>query len=379
MSTTTLIFLSPHDPTNVLNWSGTLTSLYQALENETGAESLRKIDGGWLDSAAQQVNRILYHLGLRFDCRYSTAFAMCAGLYTSARLLFVPDGLIIAVAASNYVPYLFTRRRIIYISDATFRAAAKLYPTLKALPTWLHRQFDNNEARTLHKAEAIILPSKWAAESAELDYGVERARIFEIPFGANIPNHLIDKYYQQKSIERGDVNLLFVSADWKRKDGDKAVDICRTLLRQGVAARLAIVGDAPEHVRKLDFVDAKGFLKKTNEAQLAELCRAYREAHFLVLPTRADASPIVFSECRAFGVPPITHDVGGTSSAISHGDTGLLLPLQATPEQFAEELLTYISDPALYGALSEKCRLWYLEKAQWRNWSHLIISLAAPR
>ena len=379
MSTNTLVFLSPHDPSNVLNWSGTLTSLYRALEAATGG-GLKKLDGGWLDKAAQQVNRVLWHLGFNFDCRYSTAFAVCAGLFTSARLLFAHDGAVVAVAASNYVPYLITKRRIVYVSDATFRAAADLYPNLKTLPAWLYKQYNNNEFRTLHKAVAVVVPSKWAADFAELDYGVDRKKIFEIPFGANIADHLIDMHYQQKSIQRGKLNLLFVSADWKRKDGPKALDICRALLKRGISTRLVIIGDAPENVRSLDFVEAKGFLKKTNEAQLGEICRAYSEAHFLLLPTRADASPIVFSELRAFGVPPITHDVGGTASAISHAETGLLLPLEATPDQFANELLPYVCDPALYGMMSKRCREWYVEKAQWRNWSDLILRLASnPR
>jgi hypothetical protein len=66
------------------------------------------------------------------------------------------------------------------------------------------------------------------------------------------------------------------------------------------------------------------------------MCDAFREAHFLVLPTLADATPIVFSEAQAFGLPPISYDVGGVGGAISHGRTGLLLPPGAPAELFAE-------------------------------------------
>ena len=167
-----------------------------------------------------------------------------------------------------------------------------------------------------------------------------------------------------------------MSADWDRKGGDKAVEIGSALLKRGVGTRLVIIGDAPKHVREIPFVEAKGFLRKTEPAQLAEICRAYSEAHFLVLPTSADASPIVFSECRAFGVPPITHSVGRTESAITHGQTGLLLPLEASADQFAEELLAYLHKPALYRELSHQCRDWYIHEAQWNNWSRLIVKLA---
>ena len=238
----------------------------------------------------------------------------------------------------------------------------------------LHSNLTSNEAKTLRRACAIIVPSRWASDSVKSDYGIAPERIFELPFGANIPPELIEKYYSPKSIVGTTLNLLFVSADWKRKGGDKAVEICRALINRGISARLIILGKAPESVGQLEFVDAKGFLRKSNSAELAEICRAYRDAHFLVLPTTADASPIVFSECRAFGVPPITHRVGGTSSAIDHGQTGLLLPLDAAADRFADELAHYARDFALYEKMSGECRKWYVEKAQWSNWVALILS-----
>jgi glycosyltransferase involved in cell wall biosynthesis len=376
MQNKTLIFLSAHDPTDVLNWSGTLYALHQALEKNEAGVKLRYVSGGWPDKLAQQINRALLFIGIKLDCRFSTVYSVCSGLYVSTRLLFMPNGPILAVAASNYAPYLITKRPLIYISDATFRAAARIYSDLKDLPNWLYRQFDRNEALTLQRAKATILPSKWASDSAKVDYGVPPERIFELPFGANISDHLIEEYYTPKTAARQPVNLLFVSADWERKGGDKAIEICRALMQRGIDARLVIIGSAPDYVAQIEFVEAKGFLNKSDPAQLRSICEAYRQAHFFVLPTNADASPIVFSECRAFGVPPVTHAVGGTSSAIDHGRTGLLLGLDASPEQFAEALAPYIQDSRLYATLSAKCRAWYLERAHWSNWSKLVIKLA---
>jgi glycosyltransferase involved in cell wall biosynthesis len=374
MKEKSLIFLSAHDPTNILNWSGTLYSLYQALKE--AHIKLYSVSGGRLDYLARQVNRVLHFVGLKFDCRYSVFYSLCAGIVVSAHLMLLPKGPILAVAASNYAPHLITRRRIIYITDGTFRANARIYSNLEELPGWLYRQFDDNESRTLHRAKAIVVPSKWAADSAKLDYGVAAERIIELPFGANIPSELINEYYSPKSIVGSQINLLFVSANWKRKGGDKAIEVCRALIERGINAQLIIIGEAPTEIEQLDFVEAKGFLKKSDQAQLACICRAYQEAHFLLLPTSADASPIVFSECRAFGVPPITHMVGGIPSAINHRKTGLLLPLDAPPDRFAAELIPYILEPRLYEELSRECRKWYVEKAQWSNWCELIIRLA---
>ena len=140
--------------------------------------------------------------------------------------------------------------------------------------------------------------------------------------------------------------------------------------------QLTIVGDSPKEVNRFRFGNAKGFLNKADNAQLGVICRAYQDAHFLLLPTSADASPIVFSECRAFGVPPVSHIIGGVASVIEHGHTGLLLPIDASPNEFAAELMPYIRDKSTYEKLSRECRIWYVEKAQWTNWNKLILKLA---
>ena len=134
----TLIFLSPHDPADVLNWSGTLHALYQALEKNPVGLKLYSVTGGGFAYLARQLNNLLWFIGFKFDWRYTTLHARCAGLYVGARLMLLPDGPIVAVSASNYMPYLITKRKIIYITDATFRAAAEIYPAWKALPKWLY-------------------------------------------------------------------------------------------------------------------------------------------------------------------------------------------------------------------------------------------------
>ena len=134
---------------------------------------------------------------------------------------------------------------------------------------------------------------------------------------------VINKFYKLKSINSdGDIRLIFVSTDWNLKNGDMVIDICQLLISAGIRLRLSMIGDAPGYARQLEFVDDKGFRRKSDPGQLVQLCEAYQNAHFLISPTKADAYGVVFSEAQAFGVPPISYDVGGTGSAILHGETG---------------------------------------------------------
>ncbi len=380
-----LIYVSPHDPENVLNWSGTLYFLYRSLQRNNPDLKIQSMNLGLTGRLAQIVAKVLWKFGVRGDLSSTTFFAVLKGFELTLRTMLIRDAVIVAVAASNDIAYLKTKKKIIYISDGTFDAVVKMYSRSaamisdfkKAFPNWIKRQCEQNQSRALAKARYSIFSSQWAVDSAALHYGVPRDRLFYLPFGPNISEELIEANSLPKSISpAGEVRFLFVSADWKRKNGDVVVEICRQLIKSGVRARLVTVGATAESAKRLDFVEDLGFLKKSKPEELARLCNAYGESHFMLLPSLVDYSPIVFTEAQAFGVPPVSTDVGGISSMIDHRENGLLLPTDAGPEKFVEAILPYVSDPPSYQRLSRQCRDWYLQRANWNNWSRLIVELA---
>ena len=245
-----------------------------------------------------------------------------------------------------------------------------LNPEFGAFPKWLRIQGDRNEAKSLSKARFVLYSSRWASSAARSYYNVPQNRIFELPFGPNIPDSTISQYFAPKSIDPlVTVKIMFASTDWKGKSGDKALDICRLLIDAGVSVRLITVGNIPDYVSRYNFVENEGFLDKSDPEQMAQLCKAYASAHFLLLPTSIDTFGIVFSEAQAFGVPSLTCDAGGIGSAVVHGKTGLLLPADAAAEAFAEAILRYVRNPKLYDEICRGCRKRYLEEANWGRWS----------
>ena len=380
-----LIYISPHDPQNVLNWSGTLYFLYRSLQRNNPDLEIQSINLGLTGRLARVVAKVLWKFGVRGDLSSTTLFAVLKGFEVTLRTMFISNAVIVAVAASNDIAYLKTKKKIIYISDGTFDAVVKMYSRSaalvsdfkKAFPKWIEQQCERNQSRALKKARYSIFSSQWAVDSAALHYGVPRDRLYYLPFGPNISEELIEANYVPKSISpAAEVRFLFVSADWKRKNGDVVVEICRQLIKAGVNARLVTIGATAENAKRLGFVEDLGFLKKSKPEELARLCRAYGESHFMLLPSLVDYSPIVFSEAQAFGVPPVSTDVGGISSMVHHRDNGLLLPSDAGPEKFVEAILPYVFDPESYQKLARHCRDWYSQHANWTHWSRLIIELA---
>ncbi len=159
-----LIVLSPYDPRDVHKWSGTIHSIYRALEDNPAGVKIGQINAAWITFCARVLNKIFRWVGFNIDCRFSMAFALAAGASLTIRLLFAQDAVIVAIAASNYLPYLKTQKSIIYISDATFRLMCGLHPDFKGLPNWLKKQGDRNEAITLEESRYVIYPSKWAVD-----------------------------------------------------------------------------------------------------------------------------------------------------------------------------------------------------------------------
>ena len=85
---------------------------------------------------------------------------------------------------------------------------------------------------------------------------------------------------------------------------------------------------------------------------------------------------IVFSEAQAFGCPSITYAVGGTSTAVLDRETGIVLPLTATAEDFARRVEQLVRDPASYETMSRNARRRYEQSANWDAWAETILRLA---
>src|SRR5579883_706856 len=188
-----IVLVSPSDPRNVDQWSGSTASLYQSLvlnSPRTGC-SPSFITANPIDLIARALNRLLAKCGLRIDLRFTKIYALGCGILLWLKLLFRKDVLLVGVAASNCLAYLRTRSPIVYVSDGTFSAMSQLYPGFRSLPTWVKRQGEHNERQALRRSRFVVYPSTWAMQSAEREYAVPATRIHVIPFGPNIPPPLI--------------------------------------------------------------------------------------------------------------------------------------------------------------------------------------------
>jgi glycosyltransferase involved in cell wall biosynthesis len=102
-------------------------------------------------------------------------------------------------------------------------------------------------------------------------------------------------------------------------------------------------------------------------------------SHFLILPTRADATPIVLCEAAAFGVPSLTTAVGGIPSVVSDGENGMLFPADAAPEAYCDAIEAMWSDPHAYRELALSSFAEYRRRLNWNTAAATVAGLIRER
>ena len=261
---------------------------------------------------------------------------------------------------------------IIYASDATFELVRDYYPFYSHLPRWNVRQGEAIEGCALERAALFTVPSRWAAASARDHYGVPPDKIRIISRGGNLDEVPPEHKATAPRLQRATCRLLFVAVEWERKGGDIAYDTLCALRERGVDASLIVVGCEPPASVNRSSVRVIRYLDKEVPSHRAALSQLFLSSHFLLLPTRAECTPRVFSEASAHGTPSIAADTGGVSGAIFNGENGFLLPPTADGCAYAALVAELLEQPERYEALVASSRRAYDQRLNWDAWARAV-------
>ena len=257
---------------------------------------------------------------------------------------------------SQPIAYLECAQPIVIWTDATFAGASRLYDEYRPenLCRESFRDAIENERAALTRAAALIYSSDWAAQTAIHEYAVSPDKISVIPFGPASDIGIANVEEARAIIDarpRDRCRLLFVGLDWVRKGGSTVLEVARRLNAGGLKTELSIIGSYPDLRETLPkFAQTLGYISRASIDGANKLNELFMRSHFLFLPTRADCTPLVFSEASAFAVPSLATNVGGISTVVRSGVTGQTFPLDADPDEYCG----YISNLfANYGSYRE--------------------------
>ncbi|MCB9014423.1 MAG: glycosyltransferase family 4 protein [Lentimicrobiaceae bacterium] len=363
-----IAYVTIYDASDVHNWSGTGLFLSKSLIRQ-GADLV------YIGSLKTQNN--LYHrlkgkiLKKLFGKNYlpdrQPGVAKNYARQIEARLAELKPDIVFSPGAAA-LGYVKTKIPMVIYTDATFRPMVGYYEKFSNLWISSYKNAEKLEQNAINNASLLFYSSDWAAQSAIELYHANPEKVKVITFGTNIENtndaDSVQKYISGRSTEK--CTLLFMGVDWIRKGGALSLKIAQRLHEQGFPVELHIVGIKNLPLETIpSFVNYHGFVSKATEEGRQKLDHLLKNSHFLILPTQADCTPMVFAESNSYGLPCITTETGGIPTLIKNDVNGKRFPLDAPVDEYADYIKTTFSNRSKYEQLAQSS---YREFATRLNW-----------
>ncbi|PMR59192.1 hypothetical protein C1A38_20680 [Verrucosispora sp. ts21] len=247
-------------------------------------------------------------------------------------------------------------------TDATYAQRVERAPHWQHLSGRTRGQVEPVEGESLRQMAAVVMSSTVAYEDAATRYRVDPSRLHRIGFGANLTATAAGPRSRIGDPPR----LLTVGVKWERKGVDRSVLIADELHRRGIPVQLDVVGvQPPDDSWRRDHVTYHGFLHQDREADRNRLQRLYADADLFLLPTRNEPFGIVFAEAAAYALPSLGSAVDGVPDVVQHDRSGILLPVDATAQQYADEIAALLATPDRYADLSLGALTHYRSSLTW--------------
>jgi glycosyltransferase involved in cell wall biosynthesis len=361
--------LTTRDAEDPSVWSGTPYFAARTLARHFGDLVYLGPMPGWPRLAMEAVGRVNdIFFPKRMLSAHSEGLSRLYGRLAALRLgrLDPPPDFIFMPAGSVLLARLQTDLPVVYSSDATVRIMLDYYPQFTGLSDRAIRTADAFERQAIARADLLIYPTRWAADSAIRDYGADPAKIHVLPYGAN----LTELPEPPESYEPVDdvCRLLMVGVNWSIKGGAIAVATLEALRARGIKAELTIVGCTPPAPIEMPGLALIPFLDKNLPEHRQRLDAAYRWANFFILPTRNECYGIVLCEAAAYGLPSVASRTGGVPEIVREGETGHTLPLSDGGEAFADRIAATWHDQARYVAMRVASRKFFEARLNWDDW-----------
>ena len=235
------------------------------------------------------------------------------------------------------------------------------------------------EETALHNCSIAAYASRWALAGARRL--TEESKLRVLPFGSSLPvSHTAADVAilaaRKRAARKNQCELLFVGVDWERKGGAIGVETAKLLNDAGIETLLRVVGCHPEGEIP-PFVEVLGFINKSSEAGEQQLIDLFRSADFFILPTRAEAAGIVFSEASSCRLPSVTYATGGVPDYVRTGVNGVCIEPTGSAERFAEEIQKMMQSAAEYESFCLRAFQEYECRLNWKSLVRQLVDLCS--
>lgn len=213
------------------------------------------------------------------------------------------------------------------------------------------------ERINVHRAQRVIVPSRYSAGVAHEVYEIPRDKVAVVPE----PIDLAEWQRRFASAPRrvgGAPTVLSVARMYPRKRLEDLLHATVRLRSRIPDVRVRIVGAGPESGRlralatSLGLTDVVTFLGEISRSALAV---EYVAADCFCLPTVQEGFGLVFAEAMAAGLPIVACRAAAVPEVVVDGRTGLLVSPRE-PDELAKAMERLLTNAALRAELSEAGR-----------------------
>lgn len=374
-----IAYISESSPSDKHAWSGTVHYVYQALRKK-GFEvtALGPARPGIERHFLALINKSsLFIFGKRIDYRHSTLYSKAFAKIFSKALRATDYDLVIHCGTTETGAHLTTKLPVIYILDRTIAGAINYHTILSKLWKFSEDQSVALDKKAMTEASFVLFSSNWAAQHAEQYYQLPTNKFAVLPFGANL-DKIPSREQALIAKPKETIRLFLMGTYWDNKGAGIALNAMRELRTAGIKVQLIVAGcEAPERISDPD-LQIIPFIDKNSPEGLQKIWELFLSAHFFILPTRFDCTPIVFCEASAFGVPVLSADTGGVAGHIQSGINGYLLPYSDEGKAYADKIKEILSEPGRYEVLCESTRSYYESTLNWEVWANRFADLVKP-
>lgn len=368
-----IAFVSHADPLSISNWSGTPRHMVAGFEaNDVTVVPIGPLAvpfrPAW-DRAMRAHNKLFK---TRYDWEREGAILRSYAAQIRRRLRLEHFDALISPGTIP-VSYLETDIPVVIWTDAIVDLMIGYQDWFTGLS---RRAVDNArlaERRALACADAFFSASRWCLDAARNEYSLSPETSHEVAFGANIG-------HDPGPIERklnGVTRVLSVGVDWHSKGMETAIAAVEIVRTEGREVVLDIVGcEPPAGFERRDFVKIHGRIDKTTADGAGAFDQLFRQAHLMMLATKAECFGVVFAEAAAYSLPVVAPSTGGIPSAVRDGTSGLLVKEGAAPADYAAELRRLLDEPSFYSDLSQAARVEFEARLNWPTAARRVLESA---
>lgn len=257
-----------------------------------------------------------------------------------------------ALFFNGFTPWIDITPSVPYIAwnDCSFHDYVRIYNDLEQFSLRDIERIEEQEARWLKGARAVILRSRHFSERTIQQYNLDPQSAYSLGNFSTIQPPASDTYC-------GEPLFVFMSTNFHGKNGPVVLDAFQKLRPTHPQARLAVVGDIPRDIAQVgENVEWVGFLNPKDPEQNNRKRDLLAKAACLVHPTEFDTNPAVLVEAAYFGCPVISSKAFAIPEIVRDGETGFLLPRPKDVDKIVNHMAWMLSGSDQYYAMRSAAR-----------------------